>query len=130
MYTNSTQKTYRFTNLCALSSFVGCGMLSMFYFYKEGELAEALTGQAKKIKELEIQCYTAARTVPNQLACQDTVDQHLRFQRNLSARQEYRHNANMFLALSCALPLLTLAVGRWWHWVLTGRFRSRKRQRK
>ena len=127
MHTVSTQGYHRFSLFCALTGFVGCSLFSMFYYYKERELAGILKEQAEEIKQMERQCAIQTSSLPRRLACNLAADQHIRFHRNHLAKQAYRKKANVFLILSFAMPLLILAIVRWWYWVVTGRFRSRNR---
>jgi hypothetical protein len=126
MHANSTQEHFRFSLWFALISFLGCGLFSAFYFYKDRELIDALAEQAEEIKEMEGQC-AIPYSVSRPSSCDLISDRHLRFQRKQAARQTYRDRAEIFFGLSLAAPLLTLAIGRWWYWVITGRFRPRKR---
>jgi hypothetical protein len=130
MPTSSTQGRLRFSFFFALASFIGCGLFSAFYFYKESEFADTLAKQADQIKETEIQCAAVQNTGSYQSACALLADRRRDFHRNQVTRQAYRDKASAWLVFSCALPPLTLAIARWWYWILTGRFRRRKRQKK
>jgi hypothetical protein len=126
MHANSTQEHYRLTLWFALISFLGCGLLSAFYFHKDRNLDDAIARQAEEIREMEARCAIRS-SVSRPSSCDFIPDRHLRFQQRQAARQAYRDRAEIFFVLSLAAPLLVLAIGRWWYWVVTGRFRPTKR---
>lgn len=129
MHANSTQESFRFSLWLALISFLGCGLLSAFYFHMDEDLIEVLAAQAEEINEVEVQC-ALPHSVSSPSSCDLIPERHLRYQNKQSARQAYRNRAQIFFGLSLAMPLLTLAIGRWWYWVITGRIRPRKRAAK
>lgn len=129
MYANSTQDGFRFSLWFALISFLGCGLFSALYFHKDRELIDVLAAQAEEIKEMEVQC-AISHSVSPPSSCDLIPERFLHYQHKQTARQAYRNRAEIFFGLSLAAPLLTLAIGRWWYWVVTGRFRARKRPRK
>ena len=126
MHANSTQEGFRFSLWFALISFLGCGLLSAFYFHKDRDLIDVLAAQAEEMKKLELQC-ALPHSVSRPSSCDLIPELHLRYQHKQTARQAYRHRAEIFFGLSLAVPLLALAIGRWWYWVVTGRIRPRKR---
>jgi hypothetical protein len=95
MHAHSTQEIYRFSLWFALISFLGCGLLSAYYFHRERDMADALAAQAEEIQEMAVQCatpYSASRTS----ACDLIPERHLRYQREHTAKQSYRNRAEIF----------------------------------
>lgn len=129
MPANSTQKLYRLSTWIALAGFIGCRIFSLFYFYKEKQLAEQLKTQASKIRKMELQC-TAAHTARGHRDCAGVYEQTARLHGDRMLRQAYQDQVMRGVWLALGIPLFCLLASCWWHWVRTGRFFARRRSGK